>query len=264
MGYFDFEYQLEYGQQGSIINADKHVYYRDVYVFVDRLKDLTIRYKIIYIIILYLRDSAFIWYSTKLTDLERTGFRTADPVLWYITLINRFKMRTTTILSQLIKQTYSLHDIKHTSSRAFIQQMLYLIKSIEFYITYNQLTLFWNQFVVNLRRNLSKSQSYIIIDQFLEQMNVKTPIWLEFVNRQSQQRQWQHGIVFQDPVSGRYTNGQKDVSSQQQHAQPYRNNNRLLTRISTNDSKAHAYLVEITPNGYGIYEKEDETYQKYQ
>ena len=176
VGYFDPEYQPEHGQQEPIINADKHVYYRDVYVFVDRPKDLATRYNIIHVIALYLRGSALMWYSMELTDLERTGLRTADPALWYTTLINRFKVRTATALSQLIGQTYSLHDIKHTFSRAFIQQMLHLIKSIEFHIIYNQLTLFWNQFAVNLRRDLPEPQLYTTIDQFLEQMDSKTPI----------------------------------------------------------------------------------------
>ena len=44
VGYFDPDYQQEKEQgvtnQGPVVNAEKHVYYRDVYVFVDRLKDL--------------------------------------------------------------------------------------------------------------------------------------------------------------------------------------------------------------------------------
>ncbi|CAF9938253.1 hypothetical protein IMSHALPRED_000729 [Imshaugia aleurites] len=159
VGYFDPEYQPEHGQQEPIINADKHVYYRDVYVFVDRPKDLATRYNIIHVIALYLRGSALMWYSMELTDLERTG--------------------------------------------------------------------------------------------------------LQFASRQSQQRQWQHGTAPQDPVPGRYTNGQRGAP-QQQHTQPYKSNNRLPTRIFINDDKAHAYLTEITPDGYGIYGEEDELYQEYQ
>lgn len=42
VGYFDPEYQQERGTKtsGPVVNAGKHVYYRDVYVFIDRLKDL--------------------------------------------------------------------------------------------------------------------------------------------------------------------------------------------------------------------------------
>lgn len=43
IGYFDPDYQneKEHGAtKGPVVNAGKHVYYRDVYVFVDCLKDL--------------------------------------------------------------------------------------------------------------------------------------------------------------------------------------------------------------------------------
>ena len=38
--FFDPEYQQEQGFTGPVINTGKHVFYRDVYVFVNRLKDL--------------------------------------------------------------------------------------------------------------------------------------------------------------------------------------------------------------------------------
>lgn len=41
VGYFDSEYQQEQGTiSGPVINTGKYMFYRDVYVFVDRLKDL--------------------------------------------------------------------------------------------------------------------------------------------------------------------------------------------------------------------------------
>ena len=62
MRYFDLEYQSEQriASHDFIVNVGKHVYYRDVYIFVDRFKDLVIRYDIIYIIALYLRGSTLI------------------------------------------------------------------------------------------------------------------------------------------------------------------------------------------------------------
>ena len=40
--YFDLEYQTKnIDKQILLINADKHVYYRDVYVFVNRFKNMT-------------------------------------------------------------------------------------------------------------------------------------------------------------------------------------------------------------------------------
>ena len=60
--YFDFEYQTEnIDKQILLVNADKHVYYRDVYVFVNRLKNMTFlrdKFVIRQIITTYFRDFA--------------------------------------------------------------------------------------------------------------------------------------------------------------------------------------------------------------
>ena len=259
VGYFDPEYQPEHGQQGPVVNAGKYVYYRDVYVFVDRLKDLAMQHDVKQVISSCFRGSALMWYSMELTDLERTGLRNSDPALWYTTLINRFKTRTSVALSQLVGQTYSLHDIKHTSPRAFIQQMLHLAKSAEFHSTYNQLTLLWNQFAVNLRRDLPEPQPSTTIGQFLEQVDTKTPIWMELAYRQSpQQRPWQSRPALQDSTP----NGQRSLPAPQQQ-QPS-SGKYPPRRVTFEDRKAHAYLADVTSDGYGIYGEEDEVDPEHQ
>ena len=145
VGYFDPEYQLEQGISNSpIINAGKHVFYKDVYFFTDRLKDLAVQRgeaDVKVVMTTCFRGSALMWYSMELTELERTLLRDTELDKWYTTLIGRFKTRTAVALSQLVGQTYSLADMKRTSPRAFIQQMLHLAKSAEFHSTFNQLAL---------------------------------------------------------------------------------------------------------------------------
>ena len=59
VGYFDPEYQQEQRMSnGPVINASKYVYYRDVYIFVDRLKDLATQHDIKHIISTCFRGSA--------------------------------------------------------------------------------------------------------------------------------------------------------------------------------------------------------------
>ena len=44
VGYFDPEYQQEQGTMNRpVVNAGKHVFYKNIYVFTDRLKDLTVQ-----------------------------------------------------------------------------------------------------------------------------------------------------------------------------------------------------------------------------
>ena len=52
-------------------NAGKYFYYRDFYVFVDRLKAMAKKNNVKSVISEYIRGIALMWYSTELTDLER-------------------------------------------------------------------------------------------------------------------------------------------------------------------------------------------------
>ena len=247
VGYFDPEYQQEQGStNGPVVNAGKYVYYRDVYVFVDRLKDLAVtRNDVKSVMTSCFRGSALMWYSMELTELERDLLRDTDLNRWYTTLIDRFKTRTSVALSQLVGQTYSLTDMKFTSPRAFIQQMLHLAKSAEFHSTYNQLTLLWNQFAVNLRRDIPEPRSTTTISQFLEQVNSKTPIWMELAQRQSQQRPWQGRPAPHDPAPVRYAKDQKGAPPLQQPSR----------HVTFEDRKGQAYLAE---GGYDEYENDQE------
>ena len=152
----DPEYQQEHGANAPVVNAGKHVFYKDVYIFTNRLQDLAVQRgeaDTMAVLTSCLRGSALMWYSMELTDLGRDLLRASTTSLdqWCDTLVKRFKTRTAVALSQLVGQTYTLNDIRHTSPRAFIQQMLHLAKSAEFHSTHNQLTLLWNQFAVIYR-----------------------------------------------------------------------------------------------------------------
>ena len=241
VGYFDPEYQQEQGNtQGPVVNAGKYVYYRDVYIFVDRLKDLASQHDVKQLLSACLRGTALMWYSMELTELERDLLRDADLDRWYTTLINRFKIRTSAALAQLTSQSYSLTDIRHTSPRAWIQQMLYLSKSAGLDSVYNQLLVIWNRLAVSLRRDVPEPQPTTSIGQFLMDVDAKTDIWLELAQRQSQHRSY--------PPPG----------AQQPQLQP--KNKYPPRQVTFEDRKGHANAY-LAGGGYGEYE-EDEAEQE--
>ena len=76
VGYFDPEYQAEnffkIDKRAPLVNAGKHVYYRDVYAFVDRLKDIASsrgKPAVRQVITACFRGSALMWYSMELDEL---------------------------------------------------------------------------------------------------------------------------------------------------------------------------------------------------
>ena len=189
VGFFDPEYQQDHSNGHElVVNAGKYVYYRDVYVFVDPLKDLANQNRPVKNIITEcLRGSALTWYLAELTELERDLLHDTNLDRWYTTLIDRFRMRNAVALSQIVSQTYSLSDIRHTSPRAFVQQMLHLAKSAGIDSRYTRLTLIWNRFAVNLRRDIPEPRPSTTISQFLNQVDSKTSIWMELSQRQPYQ-----------------------------------------------------------------------------
>lgn len=206
VGYFDPEYQD--AATGPVVNAGKYIYYRDVFIFVDRLKDLAARQDVKHVISSCFRGTALMWYSMELTELERDLLRDAELDRWYTTLIDRFKVRTSAALAQLTSQSYSLADIKSTSPRAWIQQMLHLSKSAGLNSIYHQLLLIWNQLAISIRRDIPEPQETTTIGQFLKSIDAKTDIWIELSRRQ-QQRPWQQGPPPQNPTPSRQANGQR-------------------------------------------------------
>lgn len=214
VGYFDPEYQDPV--TGPIVNAGKYIYYRDVFIFVDRLKDLASQPQnnVKHVISSCFRGTALMWYSMELTELERDLLRDAELDRWYTTLIDRFKVRTSAALAQLTSQSYSLADIKSTSPRAWIQQMLHLSKSAGLDSIYHQLLLIWNQLAISIRRDIPEPQETTTIGQFLKSIDAKTDIWIELSRRQ-QQRPW---APPQNPTPSRHTNGQRQYPSRSQVA----------------------------------------------
>ena len=75
--YFDSDYEINESNV-SVINAERHVFYIDVYIFVDRLKKLTTRRdndKMQKIITVCLKNTALIWHFSEFIDMKRTFFR---------------------------------------------------------------------------------------------------------------------------------------------------------------------------------------------
>ena len=93
--FFDFDYDDDIvdNVDKSIKYFDKHIYYVDVYVFVDRLKNLTSlrdENKLRTVLSQCLRDYAQKWHSLILFELKKNLLRIAFLVIWYKFVRNFF------------------------------------------------------------------------------------------------------------------------------------------------------------------------------
>lgn len=94
VGFFDpgFQPEQEHGKTtpGPVVNAGKYAYYLDVFVFVDRLKELARKHgpeKVIDLIPSCLRGTALIWWTVEVDDFGKELLEGAKLEQWTSILI---------------------------------------------------------------------------------------------------------------------------------------------------------------------------------
>ena len=198
VGFFDPSYEDPNGSKTdpqAVVNAGRHVFYRDVYAFVDRLKDLVYlkgEDKVRELLPTCLRGTALIWHSMELTELEKRGLRNASVEEWSETLIEKFKERTSVALQNLQGEHYNMNDARQgRTPRAFAQSMLRHAKAAQMTSVYNQLSLAWNNLALEFRRDIPEPTPTTTISQFFGQLDSKENLWYEMSrqNRASNQQQ---------------------------------------------------------------------------
>ena len=89
-------------ESGPVVTINRHIYYRDVYAFINRLKDVALlrsMEKTRTVLPELQRGSALIWHSTELSVTEKEMLRMVPLDYWYTRLIARFKERAPDALS---------------------------------------------------------------------------------------------------------------------------------------------------------------------
>ena len=144
IGFFDPEAE---GTE-SIVSQGKYFCYRDVYAFVDRLKDMAATKgddKVRDVLSTCFRGSAQIWHSMELIDIEKEYLRTARISRICEILITRFKTRGLVALAVLTSFYYGFKEAKaQKTSRSFAQDMFRYTKAAKMTLVYNQLLAVWN------------------------------------------------------------------------------------------------------------------------
>ena len=175
LGYFDPYHESDNNE--AIVSVGRHVYYRDMFVWVDHLKDLvkthdeaTVRSMVAQA----LRGGALTWYSTELTELEKDFLRDANMDRWYKTITDRFKERGPEAQDALDRCAYTLQDVKNgRTPRAYVQDIIRHAKATGLPL-YNQLLLAYTKIHYKLRVHLTEPTTTTTLASFLEQLDSKT------------------------------------------------------------------------------------------
>ena len=100
--------------KGDIVYLESHPYYRNVFIFVERIQDVakakgenTVRLNLHSC----LRGTALEWHASELTSIEKDSLRALElEEGWIRLLISRFKERPAVALAKMERDKYTLQD----------------------------------------------------------------------------------------------------------------------------------------------------------
>ena len=166
-----------------VINLKKYVFYKNVYAFVDKLKNVSSvreKDKFRLVILQCFRDIAFIWHLTEFSNIEKEIYRDMFLQNWYNVLIKRFKERVSAALNYLQSIKYTFENArKHKDFRVFAQNLFKHVKIADLNSVYNQLVLIWNNLNWQFRQHVSQFTEQTTIQAFLKQFDNNCDIWFE-------------------------------------------------------------------------------------
>ena len=220
LGYFDPDYESERNE--AIVSVGRHIYYRDMFVWIDHLKDLAKNHseeEVRPMITQALRGGALIWYSTELSELEKDLLREASMERWYQALSKRFKERGPDAQDALDRCAYTLQDARNgRTPRAYVQDIIRHAKATGLPL-YNQLLLAYTKMHPKFRVHLFEPNFNTTLSQFLEMLDSKANTFPDIArdelgtNRNIQQLK---GRSRQPSQPGQYFPSQQQPARQQE------------------------------------------------
>ena len=185
VGYFDPEVEAD----GGITTVGKHIFYKDVYAFADRLRDLAAikgLEKVQEVWTTCLRGTAHQWYSSELTMREKNLLRTASIDSIITDLIERFKEQGSVALLALQTEKYTWADARAAKSlRAYAQSMFRHAKAAQMESVYNQLLCVWNGLDLSFQVLVDEPTPSTTMAQFLDSLDSKSHIIHRLAERSS-------------------------------------------------------------------------------
>ena len=183
IGYFDPAAEGD----SEIVNNGKHVMYRDVFAFVDRIELCVALYsedQVSKVIHACLRGDALKWHSNEMSLTEKKFYRICSTDEWTKGLITRFKMRKVKALELMRETRYTWSTVrKGETPRQFANRLLYVIKSAGMTDTHDQLIQIYEAIDPELRVNLAEPQEGVGLDQFLTTIDSKYDSWISLAER---------------------------------------------------------------------------------
>ena len=173
----------------SIFYFDKNTFFKNIHLFVSRVKNIVVvkNFKLIRKNFwTCLRDRVLKWWQLVLIDEQKRLVKFEKNVdEWVIALKKRFKKSSSNVLNIIITFKYIFENVRRCrNSIDYVFVFFKAVKIINVSI-YNQLYFIYNDLKLEFRRDLTRSISDIIMNQFLKQIKNNKKIWWNIVASRS-------------------------------------------------------------------------------
>jgi hypothetical protein len=159
-----------------IEHAEKNIYFRDVHLFVERIKNVAKIKNAAQIrenLFTCLRELALQWYIFELFENIKNLLKYDNDVeYWEKKLLKRFKESVNVTMISLVKEKYIMNDVKRRKeSKKYAEVILRAAKSTELISEISQIFLIYNDIDVKFQRNIFMSKADTKLDNFLTNLN---------------------------------------------------------------------------------------------
>jgi hypothetical protein len=187
--FFDFAYDDKIMTTlDSMQHVDKNTYFRNVHLFIDRVKDIVVIKNVEMMrnnLYICLRNIAMIWCTVELFEKIKKLVRTEINLdVWKQYLIKRFRDRSNVVMITIIKERYTMNDARRRrESREYASVIMRAARFAELESKSHQIMMIYNDLDLKFQRDILMSILITQIQNFLQHLDDKKNIWWDLASR---------------------------------------------------------------------------------
>ena len=181
--FFDSMYDNKSINTGQVMkHVEKNIYFRDVHLFIDRAKDMTVIHDEQFVrenLFICLKETTLQWYISKIsTEIKELLRYEQELRYWTKQLLKRFKESADVFMTTILRERYIMKNARRRrESREYASIILRAAKSTELKSHVNQIAIIYNEFDFEFQRDLIRSENVSSLNTFLREMNDFKHIW---------------------------------------------------------------------------------------
>ena len=246
--FFDSMYDNRSINIGQVMkHTGKDIYFRNIHLFLDRVKDMTIIHDDQFIrenLFICLKSAALQWYIFELSTETKELLRYEQNLkYWTDQLLKRFKKSSNVFIITILKERYTMNDVRRRRKfREYAFIILRAAKSTDMKFVTNQIAIIYNELDFEFQQNFIKFENVSSLNTFLREINDFKHIWWSLISRNRLQFFSQSSYErYQNNYSYNYNQFEKRLMKEATENRNYKRENSYFQNQSTKKYRSSYY-----------------------